>query len=196
VQTLPPTRAYPDGRWINHTTTKKDAWVQLSFNQHVQQQIGYEKNKTMYRSGKDINGHKGHIHRRFWKRPDCQNAFKNLFCYINFPRCDITTDLSLPVCRSSCENFFKSCKYSRDLWRCGKSKWFNGYEPEQPTVVGGNITYLREYFPGQPWRQNKYTTGGSEIAICTPAILGSAVTVEISVLTSIFAISMVIMLVI
>jgi hypothetical protein len=161
------------GRW-NHSVTDKDVWVEASFNEHVQRQIGFEKNKTMARSGVDINGHKGAIHRRFWKRPNCQNAFKNLFCYINFPRCDPSTNLTLPTCRSACENFFKSCKYNKALWRCGKSKWFNGYEPEVPTLVGGNFTYLREYFPGQPWRQNKYTIGGSEIPICTPAILGSA----------------------
>jgi len=34
------------------------------------------------------------------------------------------------MCRSSCENFFRVCGYEKDLWRCGPSKFFNGYFPE------------------------------------------------------------------
>eukprot|EP01034_Spumella_vulgaris_P021371 gene21371-27401_t len=95
---------------------------------------------------------------------------------MNFPRCDPTRDLTLPMCRSACENFMKSCGYERGLWRCGQSKFFNGYAPEMPQVdaITGAVQYLREYFPGQPWRENKYTTGDSELPICTPAITGSA----------------------
>lgn len=128
----------------------------------------------MKRLNRDIYGHVGNIRRRFWKRPDCVNAFKNYFCWINFPRCDLSTGLSLPTCRSACENFFITCNYQRGLWRCGKSMYFNGYEPETPTKGNGTTVYLREYFPGQPFRENKYTTGGSERPICTPALLGAA----------------------
>jgi 5-bromo-4-chloroindolyl phosphate hydrolysis protein len=36
----------------------------------------------------------------------------------------------------------------------------------------GNVSYLREYFPGQPFRKNKYfKKSGQEQAICTPAVL-------------------------
>lgn len=142
---------------------------------HINQQIGYERNVSLKNSNMDINGHLGHVRRRYYKRPNCQKAFKNYFCWINFPRCIVGEDLTLPTCRSACENFFKSCNYQRGLWRCGKSKYFNGYEPEQPTEgTDGNMTYLREYFPGQPFRQNKYTTMGIEVPICTPALLGAA----------------------
>jgi hypothetical protein len=114
------------------------------------------------------------VKRRFYKRPDCANAFKNLFCWINFPRCDVAKDLTLPTCKSACENFFKSCRYAKDLWRCGKSKYFNGYEPETPIMDQGNATYLRDYFPGQPFRKNKYTPRNNELPICTPALNGKA----------------------
>jgi hypothetical protein len=144
---------------------------------HVQQRILLEKNITLRKSNKNEYGDVGKIKRRFNKRPDCVNAYKNLFCWMNFPRCDPTRDLTLPMCRSSCENFFKSCGYEKGLWRCGQSKFFNGYEPEMPKVdaISGAVQYMREYFPGQPWRENKYTTGDSELPICTPAITGGAV---------------------
>lgn len=39
----------------------------------------------------------------------------------------------------------------------------------------GNVSYLREYFPGQPFRENKYSAkGGSELTVCTPAVDGGA----------------------
>lgn len=116
----------------------------------------------------------GKVRRRFYKKPDCQEAFRKLFCWLNFPRCDSRTDLTLPTCKSACENFFKSCGYEKGLWRCGQSKFFNGYEAESPTMVDGNATYLRDYFPGQPFRKNKFSPGGHQYAICTPAIDGSA----------------------
>ena len=91
------------------------------------------------------------IKRRMYHYPNCQDAFINLFCYMNFPRCDPQTNESLPLCRSLCENFFITCGYEQNLWRCGKTKWFNGYFPEPPSVdpASGNLTYLRDYFPGQ-----------------------------------------------
>jgi hypothetical protein len=174
-KTLPPSREFYNGRWTNHTISKKDRWVMDNFNLFVQERIALERNKTLRKMGKNEYGDIGKIIRRFNKRPDCQNAYKNLFCYLNFPRCDPARDLTLPTCRSACENFFKACAYERGLWRCGKSKYFNGYDPEPPVIgLDGNATYMRDYFPGQPWRQNKYTPGGSEHHICTPAILGAA----------------------
>lgn len=176
VQVLPSSRAFPDGRWTNHTMKKKDAWVFEGFMAHVTERVALEQNVSLRKANRNEYGDVGKIRRRFNKRPDCKNAYKNLFCWINFPRCDKERDLTLPTCRSACENFFKSCGYERGLWRCGKSKFFNGYEPEQPKVdqISGDVQYLRDYFPGQPFRENKYTTGGSELPICTPAITGAA----------------------
>lgn len=175
VQTLPPSREFPQGRWSNFTVQMKDGWVSAMYETHIYERVQLEINKTLKRARKDEYGEPHRITTRFHRKPDCMNAFKNMFCWINFPRCDIERDLSMPTCRSACENFFKACGYDRDLWRCGKSMYFNGYEPEKPITdsVTGDVTYLREYFPGQPFRENKYTTGGSELPICTPAITGS-----------------------
>jgi hypothetical protein len=162
---------FPNGRWGNHTVKSKDDWVSQSIEAHIAQQIGYETNRTLQNLNVDINGHVGQIKKRFYHNPDCRNAFSNYFCWINFPRCDPTRDLTLPTCRSACHNFFKACRYERKLKRCGKSKYFNGYSPEDPQSDG---SYLREYFPGQPFRSNKFTQGGQEEPICTPALTGAA----------------------
>jgi hypothetical protein len=163
------------GRWFNHTVSNKDRWIEENCEEHVQERIGFERNGSLHRKNQNEYGDPGRIKRRFYKRPDCVNAYRNLFCWTNFPRCDPERDLTLPTCRSSCENFFKSCLYRFDLWRCGPSKYFNGYMPEKPvTDANGNITYLRDYFPGQPFRENKFNRKGSELPVCTPAIRGAA----------------------
>ena len=141
-----------------------------------------ERNKTLYNLNTNEYGDTGHIKVRFYKNKDCQNAYKNYMCWINFPRCDLSTDETLPTCRSACENYFISCGYEQKLWRCGKTKYFNGYFPEYPSSsTSGNSSYLREYFPGQPFRKNKFVKKtGEEIPICTPAVKGSGSRVNIS----------------
>ena len=57
---------------------------------------------------------------------DCQNAFRAFFCWSNFPRCN-AEGMSLILCGSVCENFFKACRYAKDLWRCGPTEYDNGY---------------------------------------------------------------------
>ena len=165
---IPPTLEFPDGRWSNHTTATKDEWIRLTTGHFISTRTGIEKSST-------INHDPPHVKRRFRKRPNCQHAYKSFMCYANFPRCDISRDLSFPVCRSVCENYFRSCHYEYGLWRCGRSQYFNGYEPESPSLNSlGNTTYLRDYFPGQPFRENKYNKNGDEEPICTPAITGTA----------------------
>lgn len=41
-------------------------------------------------------------------------------------------------------------------------------------MVDGNATYLREYFPGQPFRKNKFSPAGNQYIVCTPSIDGAA----------------------
>ncbi|RYH20071.1 hypothetical protein EON65_24710 [archaeon] len=172
---MPSSREFPDGRWFNHTIITKDTWVATKAEEHIAYRIDVETNRSLQRKSEDEYGQPGRVTVRFQKNPDCANAYRALFCYLNFPRCDVSRDMTYPTCRSACENYFKSCRYGKGLWRCGQSKYFNGYEPEVPVVnAQGNVTYLRDYFPGQPFRKNKYTTGGSEIGFCTPAITGSA----------------------
>lgn len=197
-QPLEPSISFPNGRWKYHNTRTKDQWIEDHYNVFVAYRIGLERNKTLYRSGRNEYGDKGHIARRFYKRPNCRNAYRGYLCWINFPRCDMEKELSMPTCRrfvqepghicrremlylnhlamfSACENFFRACQYAHDLWRCGKSKYFNGYSAESPRYVNGNATYLRDYFPGQPFRENKYNKNGHEEPICTPAMTGSGV---------------------
>lgn len=146
----------------------------------IANRIALEVNKTLQNLGINEFGDEGKIKRRMYHYPDCQDAYINLFCFMNFPRCDPETNETLPLCRSLCENFFVNCGYEQNLWRCGKTKWFNGYFPEPPSAFPGlpeNTSYLRDYFPGQPWRKNKFTRKGFltvELPICTPGIYGAA----------------------
>ena len=145
----------------------------------VDSRINIELNKTLKDLGVNEYGDSGLIKRRMYKKTDCQDAFINLMCWMNFPRCDLSTNETLPMCRSACENFFITCGYEDKLWRCGKSKWFNGYFPEYPRMQNGELVYLRDYFPGQPWRKNKYKKNEKdnileELPICTPAITGAS----------------------
>lgn len=138
-----------------------------------------ERNESLRNKGVNEHGDPVPIRKRFWHHEDCRTAFKNYFCWINFPRCDMKRDESLSTCRSACENYFISCGLDRDIWRCGPSKFYNGYEPEVPSVNQfGEVTYMRDYFPGQPFKANQYNEKGLEVHVCTPAIDGSGNTIE------------------
>lgn len=136
-------------------------------------------NKSLRSRGVDEYGDPVIIRKRFKKQMDCRNAFRNLFCWANFPRCDMTLKESLAMCRSACENYFITCGFVKEMWRCGDPRYFDGYEAEKPTNVAGNDTYLRDYFPGSPWRENKYNRRKNEVPICTPALDGSATRVGV-----------------
>lgn len=181
AQSMPPSREFPIGRWDNHTIYKKDDWVKANYYAHVRYREGIEKEynypekATMNENGTEPTYFPYvAVAVRFHQSPDCQEAYRNYFCWINFPRCDAKRDLTFPTCRSACENFFISCGYIKDLHRCGKSKWYNGYFPEPPP-------YKRDYFPGQPFRQNKFSLAGNDMVVCTPSIQGSASRVRIGV---------------
>lgn len=57
-------------------------------------------------------GEEGEVEVRFFDNPDCQEAFRNYFCWLNFPRCD-DEDESLILCRSTCENLMEACEVRR-----------------------------------------------------------------------------------
>jgi hypothetical protein len=140
----------------------------------VKYRMRLERNQSLRSKGINEYGDPVPIRKRFWHHADCRNAFKNYFCWINFPRCDLKRDESLSTCRSACENYFISCGLDRDIWRCGPSKFYNGYSPEVPSVNSfGEVTYMRDYFPGQPFKANQYNAKGMEVHVCTPAIDGS-----------------------
>jgi hypothetical protein len=95
----------------------------------------------------------------------------------------VPRDITLATCTSACENYFISCGFDKSIWRCGSSKFFNGYSPESPTFDAfGDPHYLRDYFPGQPFRKNAFNKEGLNRAICTPAIDGAAFTTTSGVL--------------
>ena len=106
--------------------------------------------------GVDEWGDVGTVVPRFSENADCQDAYRNYMCWMNFPRCD-DAGRSLIMCRSACENYFKSCMVSfqfsfdltcllevtqlfnlqqhKDLWRCGDPKYVNGYAAEVSTTL-------------------------------------------------------------
>lgn len=65
----------------------------------------------MHHAGVNEHGHNVEIKERFDGNSDCQNSYKNYMCYLNFPRCD-QEGRSLIMCRTTCKNYFKSCKVS------------------------------------------------------------------------------------
>ena len=128
-------------------------------------------------------GEEADVVARFTDNPDCENAFKNFMCWLNFPRCD-EEDRSLILCRSVCENFFQACKvrkgcalqrssdvpdvaamlvpaqYSSDMYRCGAPEYYGGEEPEGDDILDkdGQPIYLRAQFIGQPFRWVGFAT--------------------------------------
>lgn len=174
-QTLPPSREFPDGRWFNHTTITKDRWVQTFYKERLTERLLLERNHSLRAKGMNEYGENIVIRIRFNRHPECRKAFKSYWCWLNFPRCNVPRDITMATCTSACENYFISCGFDKSIWRCGSSKFFNGYSPEAPTIgVSGEPTYLRDYFPGQPFRQNAFNKEGLNRAICTPAIDGAA----------------------
>ena len=133
-----------------------------------------ERSKSYNKKG-EVNAEQGHMEKGSIECPGgntCQKAFRAYFCYLNFPRCywdDRTDEMkSVPLCRSACKNFFKACNYDKSLWRCGRSEWMNGNEPEDFAAYG---RYMRDFFPGQPFRNSYKSRGYRNIhGRCTPGV--------------------------
>jgi len=183
-------------RWGNHSVRTKDRWVEESFFREFNLRKQIETNETLQDFGIDENGEEGAPVMRFYPSGhedannfinDCAQAYMNLFCWANFPRCD-PEEKSLILCTSVCENYFKSCGYPKDMWRCGDSELINAERVEAPLLFKegfeidvqgfdplGNQYFLRSFFPGQPFRQNRFEADGqTPIVICTPSIKNGA----------------------
>lgn len=195
-----------DPVWPNHTLTQKDAWVQRQATAIIQERKRHERNETLKDEGVNELGEEGEVTQRFWNgdeedpdgiehaagregtpRTDCELSYERFMCYVNFPRCD-EEEKSLILCRSVCENYFRSCKYDQDLWRCGPTKWLNGYEPEKPEIdedTGDESITWRGLFTGQPFRDYEEDTSDPEnpvaIPICTPGIKDAATRISLSI---------------
>jgi hypothetical protein len=63
------------------------------------------------------------------------------------------------------------------MWRCGPSELLNAYDVEEPTSNsrGINNVFHRSFFPGQPWRANRFEEDNrTPLVVCTPSLEGSA----------------------
>jgi hypothetical protein len=183
-------------RWRNHTLANKDAWVKSSWQKEWDIRKTAETNMTLQELHVDEWGMPGSVVMRFYAQSeddpwnfvnDCAQAYLNYFCWSNFPRCD-EEDRSLVMCESACENYFKSCGYPRDMWRCGAAELINGYTTESPQLQvpgvpvdvygqdeNGTMYFLRSFFPGQPFRANQFAEDGvTPLNVCTPSLLGAA----------------------
>eukprot|EP01029_Cantina_marsupialis_P027586 TRINITY_DN773059_c0_g1_i1.p1 TRINITY_DN773059_c0_g1~~TRINITY_DN773059_c0_g1_i1.p1 ORF type:complete len:239 (-),score=34.60 TRINITY_DN773059_c0_g1_i1:80-796(-) len=154
----------------DHTILAKDKWVEEQFNAIVAERLMYEDEN----GGVNEHGVEGETEPRFSESDDCINAYKNWFCWSNFPRCD-DEDQSLLLCESVCENFYATCDYVDEMMRCGPSQYHNHYFAETTEVTDdeGQPQYMRYFVPGQPFQANSFD-GGDPRAVCTPSIANPA----------------------
>ncbi|ETV65358.1 hypothetical protein H257_17890 [Aphanomyces astaci] len=181
---LPYTTCVPRAQtlWYNHSVKSKDLFLAQMFKKIVVQRQLYEADVAMQSAGVDEWGGLGEIVPRYTENKDCQDAFRNYMCWLNFPRCD-DAGRSLVLCRSVCENFFKACMQPKDLWRCGQPQYVDGYTAEISTSanMAGVLQYYRAPFPGSPFRDNAFTADKLEaLAVCTPSLLNAASRVSCS----------------
>ncbi|GAB9472995.1 hypothetical protein Gpo141_00010159 [Globisporangium polare] len=161
--------------WYNHSALAKDKFVEQMFTKIATQRKMYETNKTFLDKNTDEWGGSREIVPRFVENPDCENAYRNYFCWMNFPRCD-AEGRSLLLCRSVCENYMKACQLSQDLWRCGDPQYVNGRKPETSvTWINNSLVYYRAPFPGSPFRDNAVDANTNKpIVVCTPSLENAA----------------------
>jgi hypothetical protein len=79
--------------------TEKDEFIRLWYDRIVAERLRHESNRTLEEEGLNELGEGGWIVQRFHPdvgdpAADCLQAFKNYFCWLNYPRCD-TEDESL-----------------------------------------------------------------------------------------------------
>ncbi|CAM9317750.1 unnamed protein product [Chrysoparadoxa australica] len=173
LNAIGPSRDHPDGRWFNNTVAHKDAWVQQYHEKEVQERIEIERGPLRGGAIDEFGEKTGAPFERFYENQECSDAFRNYLCWSNFPRCD-DEGKSLAMCTSVCENYMMACRYPRDMWRCGPTEFFNGDEPEK--ITKDKPTYLRDFFPGQPFVPNLFAKDRRKtpIPVCTPSTNGSS----------------------
>lgn len=188
----------PDPAFPDHTYQTKDAWVKDMYERVVTERKNLEMNETLRELGVDEYGQPGSVPIKFWNGDpedpngtkfaaddggtdltDCERAYHNYLCYINFPRCDAEEN-SLILCRSVCENYMNACHQPADLYRCGHLEYLGAHEPEGPqqnTTTGLWSIYYRAKFPGAPFRDYSEDTSTDPVTVhpvCTPSVKGDA----------------------
>ncbi|OQR81781.1 hypothetical protein THRCLA_12401, partial [Thraustotheca clavata] len=162
--------------WYNHSVKSKDLFLSQMYQKTIMQRELFELDTSLSDAKRDEWGNYGEIVPRFTENRDCQDAYRNYICWLNFPRCD-DAGVSLVMCRSVCENYFKACMQHKDLWRCGDPEFVNGYSPEISTYANnlGELQYYRYPYPGSPFRTNQFSSDGTQaLAVCTPSILNNS----------------------
>jgi len=172
----------------NLTTTNKDAWVRAQWARTVARRVAIESGN----SPPDVQSWEGAkldaSDYHFTNNADCANAFKNFFCYMNFPRCS-PEGASLLVCRSVCQNFFAACRFSDDMNRCYDNPQFYGaatQEADTATDSNGLYIHHRFFLPGMPFKSVEYAVNPTPLiggvmspmlVVCTPSLPGGAAAV-------------------
>lgn len=171
-------KEYP---WFpNHTLSKKDAWIADTLASVKARRLSIEGGAFP----EDVQPWEGggpQTAKRFSSNPDCEQAYKNYICFMNFPRCDAQQQ-SMMLCRSVCTNYFRSCNYPEDMVRCFAPENQGGKTPEDSTNTDpetGLPILTRAPYPGQPFRDN-VVINGIERPVCTPAT-GAAGTAGLAV---------------
>jgi hypothetical protein len=170
-------RGYPA-----NTIRMKDDWVSARYAQVVELRQHVEAGLWRFDDAGYANytGGGGPPAQRFTgaSADDCANAFRNVMCWLNFPRCD-DSGASLAMCRSACENYFKACRYPLDMWRCYEPRFYGGSAAEgtQNDAIldrSGNPVYTRALLPGLPFVANGYDDAGAPLVLCTPSLKNGA----------------------
>jgi hypothetical protein len=180
------------GNEYRHDMTEKDEFIRLWYDRIVAERLRHESNRTLEEEGLNELGEGGWIVQRFHPdvgdpAADCLQAFKNYFCWLNYPRCD-TEDESLVMCRSACENLHISCGYDKDLWRCGDPEYYYGYRAEASVKthpIDNTKIWYRYPYPGSPFRDIQGDPAGGLKPVCTPSIPGSGISTKPSRVVSV-----------
>ncbi|CAD8112420.1 unnamed protein product [Paramecium primaurelia] len=81
--------------WPDHTIENRDKEIRLDFVAYVRDRLVQEIN--------------GDVESVLIKDDTCYKAYKQFLCKWNFPPCDAATNLTIPICQSSCTSYYENC---------------------------------------------------------------------------------------
>jgi len=86
--------------WPNWNASAKDTLLKQLYKDMVEFRIEREMNVTpdMY------------VPIHYMSNPQCVASLRNALCWYNFPKCN-DANRSLPMCDSTCQEYYKNCKY-------------------------------------------------------------------------------------